>query len=82
MKTLLLKILYTLDSELGEIELKFTYTPPPQRIALIELEGAMQAAKGEKKSIVVSSCKAYESQHWLSQQNILCGAVMAILSHG
>lgn len=45
------------DAELGEIEL-LSRKPPPWGLALMVLEGTMQAAKREKYSVVPSSYEA------------------------
>lgn len=61
-ETVLLKIPETSDTGLGGIELDLTWKPPTQGPALTVSEGSMQAARKEKQSMVLPSCKATLSQ--------------------
>jgi hypothetical protein len=61
-RTLVLKISQTLYIVVRNVELELLWEPSPQELALIVLEEAIQAAKGEKPSIVLPRCNANESQ--------------------
>ena len=52
-KFLLLKILYTLETNLEDSN-NLTPKPPPGRFTIIVLEGAMCVAKGGKKALVLN----------------------------
>lgn len=55
---------YTLDTGLTWFQLDIYWTSflPFSNLGFVVPEGAMQAAKGGKQSIVQSNCNTYESQ--------------------
>lgn len=77
-KTLLLKTPHSSDTGVWGIEVQMIWKRSPWALALIVLEGALQAVKGEKQCIVLSSCTVYEPQQWLVVQDTLKGIIVPL----